>query len=235
MNALQLDKAGVPTRFDEVATAYDLLTGANPGYHKHLRWSASRLALPPGARVLELCCGTGASTAALRSCYPDAEIVALDASTGMLDVARRKPGLRATFVHGDAMDPTACGIEGPFDAVFMAYGIRNMPDPDLCLSRIRDLLVPGGRLGLHEYSVADSGLATALWNLVSWGIIIPGGMITHPRSDIYRYLRRSVVTFDGVARLEGRLRVQGFRDVQTLPMDGWQRGIVHSFLGTAPT
>jgi len=51
--------------FDRIARRYDLLTRMNPGYVKHLRWSARLLCLPPGARILDLCCGTGLSTAAL--------------------------------------------------------------------------------------------------------------------------------------------------------------------------
>jgi hypothetical protein len=61
---------------------------------------------------------------------------------------------------------------------------------------------PGGVIAFHEYSVADSAWATAVWNFVCWTIIIPGGLLTAPGSDIYTYLRRSVVNFDGVAAFE---------------------------------
>ena len=53
------EKPGVPRQFDRVARTYDLLTAMNPGYNRHLRSSAERMALSPGARVLDLCCGTG--------------------------------------------------------------------------------------------------------------------------------------------------------------------------------
>lgn len=132
------------------------------------------------------------------------------------------------------MNPRAAGIEGPFDGIFMAYGIRNMSDPDTCLSRLHELLGPGGWLCLHEYSVADSGWARLRWNLVSAGIIIPGGLLTSGSTKIYRYLRRSVLEFDGVRALEARLGRAGFDEVATLPVDGWQRGIVHSFLARRP-
>jgi ubiquinone/menaquinone biosynthesis C-methylase UbiE len=228
------DKTQVPDKFDQVAPTYDLLTGLNPGYHRHLRLSADRMKLPPAANVLDLCCGTGSSTAALREAWPDAVITGVDASAGMLEKARAKPELRATFLHGDAMDPAACGAAGPYDGILMAYGVRNVPDPDLCLDRLRELLVPGGILCIHEYSVADSAWARAIWNTVCWTIIIPGGLVTAPGSDIYTYLRRSVVEFDGVSAFEARLRRHGFVDVHTEPMDSWQRGILHSFLARRP-
>lgn len=228
-------KREVPREFDRAASSYDLLTGLNPGYHAHLRESARRLDVPPGARVIDLCCGTGASTAALRHAHPDAQIVALDASEGMLSVARDKPTLEGVrFVLGDASDPRAAGIEGRFDGVLMAYGIRNMPDPDLALARIWELLEPGGRVVFHEYSVADSELAKRVWDVVCWGIIVPGGLLTTRSTRLYRYLHRSVRQFDGVRAFEARLRAAGFVDVWTGAMDGWQRGIVHSFVGRKP-
>ena len=230
-----LGKADVPNEFDRVARTYDFLTGLNPGYRRHLRMSARRLVMPPQGRALDLCCGTGASTVALLDEYPDADVTAADASAGMLDVARRRlPGGRVRLLRADAMDPRAYGIEGPFDGILMAYGIRNMPDPDACLAGLRELLRPGGRVCFHEYSVADSTWARFVWNAVSLGVIIPGGLLTSGTTRIYRYLRRSVLEFDGVRAFETRLRRAGFADVWTEPMDGWQRGVVHSFVARRP-
>lgn len=183
------------------------------------------------ARVLDLCCGTGISTKALLDEYPEASVTGLDASAGMLRAARRKPALQnVTFLHGDAMDPASAGAGGPFDGILMAYGIRNVPDPDLCLHRLRKLLVKDGTLCLHEYSVAGSRRSRVVWGLVTAGIIIPFGLIATGTTSIFRYLRRSVLEFDSVSELQDRLQRAGFADVRAEPMDGWQRGIVHSFL-----
>ncbi len=236
-DTLTASKQAVPHEFDRVARRYDLLTGMNPGYKKHLRWSAERmqLAQTQGAQVLDLCCGTGLSTEALRRTYPRARITGLDASAGMLAVAARKSWARdVRWVCGDAMDPAASGVTGPFDGVLMAYGIRNMPDPDLCLSRLHALLRPGGTICFHEYSVRDSLRSRVVWNAVALGIIIPAGLLTSPRSEIYRYLRASVNQFDGARAFAQRLTRAGFTDVRSETMDGWQHGIVHSFLASRP-
>lgn len=226
----------MPGGFDRVASTYDLLTGMNPGYRRHLRMSARRMEVPEGARLLDLCCGTGQSTEAVVEAHPTATVIGLDASAGMLERARRKRWPEGvSFVLGDAMDPAAAGAEGPFDGIFMAYGIRNVPDPDLCLARLRELLRPGGVLVVHEYSVADSPLARAVWNAVTLGVIIPGGLLTSGSTRLYRYLRRSVLEFDGVRAFEARLGRAGFTQVRTRPMDGWQRGVVHTFEGRRPT
>ena len=234
MPELIAQKRTVPKAFDGIAGTYDLLTGMNPGYSKHLRMSAARLSVPDEAQLLDLCCGTGVSTAALRDVYPRADITALDASEGMLEKARTKRHLRTTWLLGDAMDPAAAGAEGPYDGILMAYGIRNVPDADACLERLFALLKPGGRICFHEYSVADSPVRKAVWNAVTLGVIIPGGMLTAGKTGIYRYLRRSVNEFDGVRGFEARLARHGFTNVHTEAMDGWQRGIVHSFLAERP-
>jgi ubiquinone/menaquinone biosynthesis C-methylase UbiE len=227
-------KRRVPTDFDRIARAYDLLSTLNPGYRRHLGSSARRMALSPEARILDLCCGTGLSTEALLTAYPRARITGLDASAGMLERARAKPALASIrFVLGDAMNPGA-SLQGPFDGVLMAYGIRNMPDVDGCLARIRDILAPSGVVCFHEYSVADSQVAKVVWSAVSGAIIIPLGTALAGSGDIFRYLRESVLAFDGVRAFEARLARAGFTDVRSMPMDGWQRGIAHSFLARRP-
>lgn len=229
------EKARVPSEFDRVAARYDLLTGMNPGYTKHLRWSARRLAVDSEARILDLCCGTGLSTAALVHGYPHATIDGVDASEGMLAVARQKNlGPRVRFSLGNAMDLAASGVSGPYDGVLMAYGIRNMPDADAALAGIRAVLKPGGSICFHEYSVADSRRSRLLWRAVANAIIVPSGRLFSGSAEIYQYLRQSVLDFDGVRAFEARLKRAGFTDIRTEPMDGWQLGIVHSFLARRP-
>jgi len=225
----------VPGAFDRVAGSYDLLTGMNPGYREHLRLSAARLGLTGDVRVLDLCCGTGLSTRAILEELPDAQVTGVDASRGMLDRARAKRFAgRVEFVQGDAMDVPAAGIEGAFDGILMAYGIRNVPDIDRCLAGLRPLLRPGGRICLHEYSVVDSRWSRLVWRLITTLVIVPGGFATSGSGRLYRYLRDSVLAFDGVGAFEQRLRSAGFDNVSTEPMTGWQRGIVHSFLAERP-
>ncbi|MGE0784993.1 MAG: class I SAM-dependent methyltransferase [Sandaracinaceae bacterium] len=233
---LEHAKHAVFRQFDRAASSYDLLVGLNPGYHRHLRMSAERMALSaPEPRILDLCCGTGASTEAIRRVYPHATIVGLDRSSEMLARARSKETLQGIdFVEGDATDPGAYGVEGPFDGVLMAYGIRNVPDADLALQNLKELLVPGGVVVFHEYSVADSTLAQAVWDAVAYGVIIPSGLVAGGDAEIYRYLHASVRAFDGVKAFEARLRSAGFVSVWTGAMDGWQRGIVHSFVARRP-
>jgi ubiquinone/menaquinone biosynthesis C-methylase UbiE len=233
-----LPKAEVPAAFDVGARAYDRLVGANPGYHEHLRISARRMRIPGrgrGLRLLDAGCGTGASTAALLSVAPEAEIVAVDASAGMLEEAAAKSWPASVrFVHTPIEGLADAGVDGPFDGILAAYLLRNLADPDAQLRTFRTLLRPGATLAVHEYSVRDSRPATAVWDAVCWGIIIPAGWQQTRDTTLYRHLWRSVRTFDGAADFRRRLNAAGFAGVGSETMPGWQRNIVHTFLADAP-
>ncbi|AEV74175.1 methylase involved in ubiquinone/menaquinone biosynthesis [Mycolicibacterium rhodesiae NBB3] len=235
---MNLSFGDVPGAFDAGAPAYDKLVDTNPGYHKHLRLSAQRLRIPNGGaglRLLDAGCGTGASTAALLATAPRAEIVAVDASGGMLEQARAKSWPSSvSFVHSRIEDIADTGVHGPFDGILAAYLIRNVDDKDGQLRRFRELLAPGGTIAVHEYSVRDSMMAKAVWNAVSSAIIIPSGRLRSGDASLYTYLRRSVNRFDGVRAFEARMRFNGFEGVRSETMPGWQHGIVHTFLGRAP-
>lgn len=233
-----LPRSEVPGAFDVGAQAYDRLVGSNPGYHEHLRISARRMRIPDGGRGLRLLdagCGTGASTAALLAAAPHARIVAVDASAGMLEQAAAKSWPESVrFVHTPIEDLGSAGVDGPFDGILAAYLMRNLADPDAQLRRFRGLLAPGATLAVHEYSVADSRAAQAVWTAVCWGIIIPAGRWRTGDSRLYRHLWRSVNTFDGAADFQRRLVAAGFAGVHSETMPGWQHDIVHTFIADAP-
>ncbi len=230
-----IDQSNVPRSFAVHARSYDKLVGSNPGYHEHLRMSARRMGLPNGGaglRVLDLGCGTGASTAALLDAAPNADITGVDASVEMLAHARRKPWpANVRFVHGNAEDLARSRITGSYDGILAAYLLRNLTDRNAALRQFYSLLKPGAPLALHEYSVADSARSRAVWTGVCWGIIIPMGRLRTGSGDLYRYLWRSVLEFDGVEALTQRMRATGYEDVRVQTVPGWQQHIVHTFLG----
>ncbi|MFJ9112272.1 class I SAM-dependent methyltransferase [Streptomyces sp. NPDC102283] len=220
--------------FDHGSTVYDRLVSASPGYHAHLRRFARRLGLPEegsGLRVLDLGCGTGASTAALLAAAPGARITGVDASAGMLDRATAKNWPQGVdFAHLPVEELAGRLEAGSFDAVFAGYLFRNLTDPDAALDLVRGLLVPGGRLAVHEYTLGGSPVHRAVWSAVCSLIIQPAGRLAGD-ADLYRHLRDSVARFDTAPAFAQRLRRAGFADVHVLPLPGWQTGITHTFVG----
>lgn len=278
MDAGQVTRTEVPEAFDEVADRYDLMVGMSPGYHAQLRASADALldavldrvrhpVADTGAagmssgeapvagslRLLDLGCGSGASTRALvesvrshstpggRTTARPGTVLAVDGSAGMLDAARSKAWPTwVSFAQGraeglaDQPELADARAAGGLDGVLAAYLVRNVPDRDAVIAAIHDELRPGGVLAVHDYSVRGRPVSTAAWTAMCWGIIIPLGWLTSRRTRLYRYLWRSVLDMDSTAALEARLRRAGFVDVTTLHAPGWQRGIVHTVLGRRP-
>ena len=248
--ARSVPRGEVPEAFDEVADRYDLMVALNPGYHAHLRRSADALAASLGQsrgaadrlRVVDLGCGSGASTKALVEALSaaglSADVIGVDGSQGMLREARRKSWPAGTrFVHARAerlADRADDLGDGPLDGVLAAYLVRNVPDRDALLGSLGQLLAPGGVLVIHEYSVKGHRLATAIWTAICWLVVVPLGWLTSRRTRLYRYLWRSVMDMDSTAQLMARLQRAGFEDVRTQTVRGWQHNIIHTVHARRP-
>jgi ubiquinone/menaquinone biosynthesis C-methylase UbiE len=240
----------VAAAFDEVAPTYDLMVALSPGYHAQLRAAAEALAErlsgmdPSSVQLLDLGCGSGASTHALLRAAQAAglqvAIVGLDASAGMIKRASAKDWpVRVRFRVGPAEEIGRAwdlwGIGDRIHGVFAAYLFRNVANRDVVLAEVFDLLAHDGALVVKEYSIAGSGLwAQALWTAVCWLVIIPLGWLTSRRTRLYRYLWRSVRSFDSVQTFVDRLYGAGFVDVEVRTVAGWQRDILHTFRARKP-
>ena len=239
----------LPDTFDGAAHRYDLMVALNPGYHRHLRSAADALVekLRRGTpRVVDVGCGSGASTRALLQSFEAAGdepvILGVDASAGMLSqaLAKRWPaGVR--FLQGFAQQlgtsRSAWGLTDPVDGVLAAYLFRNVVDSERSevLADVFDLLADDGTLVVQEYSVQGRPVADLIWTAVCWLVVVPLGFLTSGRTALYRYLWRSVRTFDTVAEFTERLHAVGFHDVEVETVSGWQRGILHTFRARKPS
>jgi ubiquinone/menaquinone biosynthesis C-methylase UbiE len=225
--------------FDAAAWRYDLLTGLNPGYHRHLATAAAALAEhleQPESVLLDLGCGSGSSTAALTCAAPAASIVGVDASAGMLAQAQAKRWSdEVRFVHAKAEHLAELDL-GPVDGVLAAYLFRNVPaeDRDQVARAVLEQLRPGGWLVVQEYSTAGRRAADVVWTAVCWAIVIPLAWLVRGNPGLCVYLWRSVRSFDSTDRFARRLADSGFTDIARQDVTGWQRGILHTFRARRP-
>lgn len=219
----------MPSEFNTVAHKYDFATFLSQGYQKDLNLSASRMKLRGNEYLADLCCGTGKSTEACITNITTGKILAVDNSKEMLEVARTKfKGKNITFSLEDVMELNY--PDETFDAIFMAYGIRNMPDYNKCLLNLKRILKPGGVICFHEYSLNDNFSTKLYWKILGYTAIIPISTILSGSSKIYRYLVKSVLAFPSPNNFLKILESNGFTQVERLPMPSWRRPILHTFL-----
>jgi len=237
--------------FDRAAPTYDAMVALSPGYHDQLRTAAEALVdrLPvrgtgEGAlRVLDLGCGSGASSRALLDAWSssggsvdDLSVTGVDASEGMVAQARGKAWPPSVaLVVSDAVDYLESLPSGSVDGVLAAYLLRNVPDRARLVGEVARVLRPGGAIVIHDYSVAGNTRAKVLWAAVCHGIIIPLAVVKRSDVPLHRYLYASVRDFDSVARICERLLSSGLVDVRHRSYRGWQHGLVHTVAGSAPS
>lgn len=218
------------------ASGFDAYVGTIPGYRTHLRVSASRMGLGdgPGLRLLDIGCGTGVSTEALLTTVKGAEVVAVDASTEMLAVARKKNwSPRVTFVHSRLETLAEAGIEGPFDGILASYLVSNLPDAEHGLRLLLSLLAPGAPLAVHDYAVGGPRGRTR-WATANWSYLLPMASMRWGVSDLARYRMKRVGGAGGPEQMVHRMERAGFEDVRVQTVGGVQQHLVHTFLGRRP-
>jgi S-adenosylmethionine-diacylgycerolhomoserine-N-methlytransferase len=111
------------------------------------------MAARPGARVLELGCGTGRNLARIGAVWPGVAIHGLDISSEMLALARAKLGPHAALAAGDATAFDAAALFGTdrFDHIVVSYALSMIPDWRRTVSHAAMLLAPGGRLHIVDF------------------------------------------------------------------------------------
>ncbi|MCI2430550.1 bifunctional demethylmenaquinone methyltransferase/2-methoxy-6-polyprenyl-1,4-benzoquinol methylase UbiE [Candidatus Acetothermia bacterium] len=208
----------MPDLFAPIAARYDFANHILSGYRDRAwrRWVVKRAAPKPDECLLDLCTGTGDLALEFARLCPELEIVGLDISLPMLQVAREKLirlGLenKITLQQGDALHLSF--DDSSFDLVTVAFGVRNLPDRLQGLREIYRVLKPNGRAFILEFSLPQSLLLRSLY-LVYLRYFLPniGGILTGSRAS-YAYLRDSIDAFPARAQILCELHELGFRPV----------------------
>lgn len=223
------DPVSVNSMFGRIARRYDLANRVlSAGIDIHWR---SRLVASVGRSepkdVLDLATGSGDVAFALARALPvGTPIVGMDFCAPMLDVAEAKkarfPNSATAIVFriGDGLAIPA--PDGSFDAVTIAFGLRNMADRSRCLSEMRRVLRPGGHLFILEFSQPWKWVRPVYSFLLAHIVPRVAGILTGD-PDAYRYLGDSIEAFPSRDTLLKEIKDSGFASVQA---EGMTMGIV---------
>ena len=156
------------------------------------------LDVPAGGRVLEIACGTGRNLDHIARRYPGCDIYGLDISEQMLASARRKLGMRAVLMQGDAcaFDAQRSFGVAQFDRIVLSYSLSMIPDWRAALEEAMRHLAPGGYLHIVDFGTQNRLPPFASQILNAW---LARFHVT-PRRDLQAALIRltenSGMTFD---------------------------------------
>jgi SAM-dependent methyltransferase len=192
----------------------DYVHGYTPAETRRLTDQAGTLAdllhggttYPPGSRILEAGCGVGAQTVELVTRSPGIALVSIDISEESLAQAKARVAIHAPdaavdWRHTDLHDLP----DEKFDHVFVCFVLEHLTDPHAALTRLRELLVPGGTITVIE---GDHGSA-----------------LYHPRSTSAQAVINCLVDLQAEVggdaligrRLQPLLMKAGYGDVQVSP------------------
>lgn len=211
--------------FRAVAPRYGVITrllsfGMDAWWKRAL---VSRLPHSPGARALDLACGTGDISLLLARRFPGARVEGLDLSPAMLARARRRPGAAGVRFRLGDLNRLPFPAES-FHLVTGGYALRNAPDLGRCLGEVFRVLRRGGSAAFLEFNRSPVRWLGRLQLrlLGAWGGL--WGLLLHGNPEVYSYIAESLALFPDRVSFERLLREQGFRKVRSLlPPGGFVR------------
>lgn len=202
--------------FDSVARRYDLMNDVMSGGLHRLwkRFTVAKTGLRTGQRALDVAAGSGDLAAGLaRKVGPTGRVVVTDINAEMLGVGRDR--LYDAGVAGNVDYVLADAEKLPFAAksfhcVTIGFGLRNVTDKDAAIASMWNVLKPGGRLLVLEFSKAHLGPLAPLYELYSFQVLPRFGQWLAGDAASYRYLAESIRRHPDQETLKSMLERRGF-------------------------
>ncbi len=225
--------ARIAGMFDAIAHRYDLLNRVLSGGLDQ-RWRARAIAalrLRPTDLLLDICTGTAdVALAALASPTPPRRVVGVDFSREMLrlGVAKAERGRRGSTLLLAQADATRLPLaDRSADAAAIAFGIRNVQQPDVACRELARVLRPGGRLAVLEFGLPASARFRALYLWYARRVLPVIGRLVSRHDSAYAYLPESVGQFPPPEEFGQLLQASGFPHVEVVPLS---LGIVYLYV-----
>jgi demethylmenaquinone methyltransferase/2-methoxy-6-polyprenyl-1,4-benzoquinol methylase len=215
--------------FAKVAARYDLMNDLMSG-GLHRAWKDATVAwLSPPRRssvpfiVLDVAGGTGDIAFRIAERSASAVVTVADINPEMLAVGEKRAGERRLSDHVSFVEANAEELpfaSGRFDAVTIAFGIRNVPRIDRALVEAFRVLKPGGRFLCLEFSAVDVAVLDRVYDLYSFNVIPLIGSWVAGDAEPYRYLVESIKKFPNQARFAAMVEAAGFAKVAVRNLSG---------------
>jgi demethylmenaquinone methyltransferase/2-methoxy-6-polyprenyl-1,4-benzoquinol methylase len=207
--------------FTSIAPCYDFLNHLLSMNIDRLWWNRTAGAFEktlqqPNAWILDLCCGTGDMTLALKKrAGKSARILGADFSHAMLQRALPKSDSgQLRWVEADALRLPLASCQ--FHLVTSAFGFRNLSDYDAGLREIARVLREGGEVGILDFN-EPKGLIGELYRIYFRRVLPAVGSVISGVRGPYAYLPASVKRFPSPEQMLDRMRLAGFTEVSWTP------------------
>jgi demethylmenaquinone methyltransferase / 2-methoxy-6-polyprenyl-1,4-benzoquinol methylase len=213
MDAVRPEAQSVQQMFSDIAFRYDFLNRLlSFGIDRFWRREAVyEVAQAKPQRILDVATGTADLAISLKQALPFAEVIGVDFAEPMLGVGRKKVtrlGLALPLLQGDGLNLSY--PDNSFDALTIAYGIRNFSDRQRGLEEFYRVLKPGGKVVILEFPPPPENLFGRLFRLYFLGISPYIAGLFSGRRDAYVYLGKSVLNFPSPNALASMMQRAGF-------------------------
>lgn len=223
------DPETIQSMFTSIAKSYDR-TNAILSFQLHRWWNYKlvRSVIVPAKpdTLLDLCCGTGEiAFSYLKRTSKPCHAFLLDFSEGMLECAKEKatkrpfsPNKEINYIQADAQsiplsnNSIACAT--------IAYGIRNIKNPQECFNETFRVLRPGGTFGILELTQPANSILNFGHRIYLNSMVPLLGRCFSANEAAYQYLCNSIQSFIRPADLRLLLEKSGFEQVTFLPLSG---------------
>ena len=205
--------------FSSVASSYDIMNdlmsfGVHRLWKRHFVRTA---AIQSGAKVLDIAGGTGDIARLLLPRVGHAgQVVLSDINPEMLAVGRARMEDKGLIQGLDYVLANAEELpfeDSSFDAVTIAFGLRNVTDKNAALREMYRVIKPGGQVNILEFSSVNSKMMEKLYEVYSFSLLPKIGAVVAKDEDSYRYLAESIRKHPDQETLAEMLRDAGFSKV----------------------
>ena len=193
-------KNQVAEMFDAIARRYDFLNRfLSAGIDKSWRKKAIKeLKEIHPKLILDVATGTGDLAITANKILKPEKIIGIDISEGMLDLGRKKiEKLNLTntieLLHGDS--ETIHYPDNNFDAITVAFGVRNFENLEKGLAEMLRVLKPGGKISILEFTAPKTFLLKHFYNFYTFTVVPAFGKLFAQNRKAYLYLNNSIQAF----------------------------------------